>query len=690
MNNEKKITDYRIEIANGAYKEWADFQKNSGDRNIGNLDRLNSFYKREINKSKIHDPNYGIATERLVGPTNDLKDFAPYELARKKGKPVCRIHEIVPGVQPSGFGTGFLIAQNLLLTNYHVFPSKQHSENCAANFLHEKDSSGRILEGIRFKLRPDIFFYNYEDLDFAIVFVESNPIEGNGLLNDLGVLNLIETKGKIIEGRPISIIQYPLGGHKRYAYENNFVTAIEDKIGVIQYTTDTLPASSGSPAFNTSWEVVALHYTSIPCIVDGKWRTRTGEIWDRETMSEEDVFWIGNAGKSVSKIISYLRTLKLSTVHQKYIDQIVKNSADPVNQNESNDGVVFPQNMQNNYQNPINNAMEKINLNFTGPVNIYINQTAPQPAPMPNLNSNEVVDELLQEKPIRFDEDYDNREGYNEDFLDDFKVPIPIVIQTRQSELFKKFGTNEPYILKYYHYSLVMNKERRMLMWAASNVNYSTSVRDGRSRKSLGEDSKAWRTDPRIPEKYQIQAAEFYDPATLVDKGHMVRRDDNVWYDGADALKIEYSNSDTFHWTNCTPQHEEFNRDMFGVKGLWGILENEIKKQLNDENDANKDYNQKACVLSGPVLDKNDPSAYGIQYPYKFWKVFAINSVSKGKLVYGFILSQENKVLELGLEKEGLPRFNATVKKLQASLTEIEELAGIKFHDDLHQWDVKR
>jgi endonuclease G len=170
----------------------------------------------------------------------------------------------------------------------------------------------------------------------------------------------------------------------------------------------------------------------------------------------------------------------------------------------------------------------------------------------------------------------------------------------------------------------------------------------------------------------------------------MVRRDDNVWYDGADALKIEYSNSDTFHWTNCTPQHEEFNRDMFGVKGLWGILENEIKKQLNDENDANKDYNQKACVLSGPVLDKNDPSAYGIQYPYKVWKVFAINSVSKGKLVYGFILSQENKVLELGLEKEGLPRFNATVKKLQASLTEIEELAGIKFHDDLHQWDVKR
>jgi endonuclease G len=224
-------------------------------------------------------------------------------------------------------------------------------------------------------------------------------------------------------------------------------------------------------------------------------------------------------------------------------------------------------------------------------------------------------------------------------------------------------------------------------MWSAVNVNYSQDVRDGRERSAFGDDSKSWRLDKRIPSQYQVQAEEFYDPATKVDKGHMVRRDDNCWANGADALGIEYANADTFHWTNCLPQHEEFNRDMFGVKGLWGILENEIKKQLNSETDPSKDYHQKACVLAGPVLDnENDPEYNGIQYPLEFWKVFVIRSESEGNLVYGFLLSQKDKVDELGLE--GLPRFNRKVKALQVSLRQIEDRSGVKFDDSLHGFDV--
>ncbi|MGF2043771.1 DNA/RNA non-specific endonuclease, partial [Staphylococcus aureus] len=64
-------------------------------------------------------------------------------------------------------------------------------------------------------------------------------------------------------------------------------------------------------------------------------------------------------------------------------------------------------------------------------------------------------------------------------------------------------------------------------MWSASNVDYSDALRDTRNRTELG--NGAWRLDKRIPALYQIQAHEFYDPATLVDKGHIVRRDDNCW-----------------------------------------------------------------------------------------------------------------------------------------------------------------
>jgi DNA/RNA endonuclease G (NUC1) len=126
--------------------------------------------------------------------------------------------------------------------------------------------------------------------------------------------------------------------------------------------------------------------------------------------------------------------------------------------------------------------------------------------------------------------------------------------------------------------------------------------------------------------------------------------------------------------------------------GKWGVLENEVKKQLefpkNDPDNDNKDYGQLACVLAGPVLADDDPEYMDIQYPLKFWKVFAIHSDSEGNLVYGFILSQEDKIDDTGLEKEGKPRFNKMVKAMQASLKTIEKLTGVLFDEDLHSFDV--
>ncbi len=302
------------------------------------------------------------------------------------------------------------------------------------------------------------------------------------------------------------------------------------------------------------------------------------------------------------------------------------------------------------------------------------------------------------EKKERFDENYNDRKGYDEGFIPGFRVPLPTVVKERDKELYKNFGASVPYVVPYHHYSLVMNKNRRMVMWTAANVDYNPKFRDDRQRADLG--NGAWRLDKRIPAKYQIQASEFYDPATLVDKGHIVRRDDNCWAPlkggKSDSIGIEYANADTFHWTNCTPQHEAFNRDTAQYAGIgkWGVLENAIKKQLefpdNDPDNDNKDYGQRACVLGGPVLSNDDPEYMDIQYPLKFWKVFAIKSQSEGNLIYGFLLSQEDKINETGLEKEGLPRFNRMVKAMQVSLKAIQTLTGVVFASELHDVDVKK
>src|SRR5262249_47766289 len=147
------------------------------------------------------------------------------------------------------------------------------------------------------------------------------------------------------------------------------------------------------------------------------------------------------------------------------------------------------------------------------------------------------------------------------------------------------------YLLKYHHYSLVMNQARRLQMWSAVNVDYTASKRR-LQRADFGTDT--WVPDPRIPGQLQIQDPELYGPAKKFDCGHIVRRDDTAW--GDTQQEEIYANSDSFHFTNCTPQHEQFNRDVFGYHGLWGGLENQIQQQAPN-------VGNKLCVFAGPVLD---------------------------------------------------------------------------------------
>src|SRR6185369_9086930 len=127
-------------------------------------------------------------------------------------RPVARlVANIRPGLLPEGFATGFLVADGLLLTNYHVFPTRGDAVGIGANFLHEKDERGLQMGSI-FELDPDRFFVSDETLDFAVVAVKPKAIDGSSALEDLGLITLIEATPKILRGQPVNIIQYPDGG----------------------------------------------------------------------------------------------------------------------------------------------------------------------------------------------------------------------------------------------------------------------------------------------------------------------------------------------------------------------------------------------------------------------------------------------------------------------------------------------
>jgi endonuclease G len=273
------------------------------------------------------------------------------------------------------------------------------------------------------------------------------------------------------------------------------------------------------------------------------------------------------------------------------------------------------------------------------------------------------------EKQLRFDPDYAQREGYERDFLG-VEIALPGIVAARKPEMLKGPG-NRVLVLRYHHYSLAMNQDRRFQMWSAVNVDYSAAARvHAQKREAFGTDH--WVLDPRIPESLQVQDAEFYKPATRIDRGHVVRRDDSCW--GSTFTATEYANSDTFHWTNCTPQHERFNQSK--QAGLWGGLEDVIKSRAEDGI-------ERLSIFAGPVLADDDPDAYGIRYPVRFWKVVA--AIVDGSLAaYGFVLDQSAVIDQFGLEGIDFGKFTVH----QRPLAEIESLTGVRLAQVLRNADV--
>lgn len=612
--------------------------------------------------------------ERMIGATFDIRDTPSGDAAQRAGTAVARLIDPPdPGLIPTGFGTGFLVSPRLLMTNHHVFPDRS-SARAVAHFGFEHDVKG-LRAGTMFALDPDLFFLNDEALDFALVAVSPRSFDGASL-QQFGCLPLIAATGKILLGQPVSIIQYPLGEAKKWAETENRLLFLSDDMPYLQYETDTLPGSSGAPVYNSFWEVVALHHSGVPRVESGRIKTRAGADWNEATMSDEDIHWIANEGVRVSSLVEFLRRQKPdAAAARELLDDLLAGTADPL---ETKAVAAAQQGGM-----PMSNAL----LGSGGAVNIVVNGTAnfhmaaaPALAAPPPVAVTPVV-VSVEEKKLRFDPNYANRPGYDPKFLAGFDIPLPTVSRARSGELLPG-PDGKPLTLKYHHMSIAMNQRRRLMMWSAANVDYSSAKRRG-DRDAFGEDT--WKPDPRVAPMFQLENAEFYAPAKKFDRGHIVRREDNAW--GDTALLEEFANSDTFHWTNCTPQHEGFNQS--SKQGLWGKLENHITEQSAEVT------GRRLCLFAGPVLADDDlEHDFGgglVKIPIRFWKVIAVaqKAAAGGALrlaVFGFVLEQASTIRKRGLEAFRVGEF-AT---FQRSLDDIGEISGVRFANILRQADTLR
>jgi endonuclease G len=261
------------------------------------------------------------------------------------------------------------------------------------------------------------------------------------------------------------------------------------------------------------------------------------------------------------------------------------------------------------------------------------------------------------EAPQPLSEDLKDRKGYNPAFLGRAKkhhVPLPKVASGGVSAA---ADVTAPHVLPYTNFTVVMNPDRRMAAFTATNIDGSRIQRTKRK-------SDHWYFDPRIPRERQL-GNELYS-STDLDRGHLTRRLDPVW-----GPNYETAENDTFFFTNCTPQHRSFNRK------IWLGIEDHLLG-------SSETLGFRMSVFTGPIFSDTDRrysfTARGGKQdeaciPFEYWKVVVmINAATRNLSATGYILSQKDLVMEMEF-------VFGQYKTYQVAVSKIESETGLDFGD---------
>lgn len=611
--------------------------------------------------------------ERIQGKTTDFVGVSWIDLARGGANAVGRVVEGT--LKP--LGSGVLISGRLFLTNNHVIEDAQAARELLVELDYELDTDGHPRPLTRFTFDPDTFFLTnpQDDLDFTIVALGKRVL-GSRASSEFGYCPLFATDDTHLLGEFVNIVQHPEGDYKQVVIrENRLVTRLDT---VLHYMADTLPGSSGSPVFNDQWELVALHH----------W----GEPFRELTLP---------TGAQVSKDLN--EGIRISAIVRTLEDMMKDRSPEerqllePALRNPSRKGVLTPTATE-----PAPVAPPRVQpdgaVTWTIPLEVTIRLGAglpvgiasrpPSPEPRPTEGGALGAGEAL----VHIDTNYANRRGYDPDFLKGFHIELPRLSAAQREQAARKLQVAEgedPFELRYQHFSVVMNAERRMAFFTACNIDGSTWISINRAsgeQRESAEAAEVWFEDPRIPPDAQSHQ-DLYDhqqPRTF-DRGHLVRRQDPSW---GTSTRAQRANADTFHFTNCTPQESRFNQRAQYWQGIerWLLEDNAVADR------------ERIIVFTGPVFGDDDPEYRYVRVPRSFWKIVVF--VQDDQLRATAVRASQEALLprrlpeKLGESLEGGAEDlsdTTEIHEYRSTVAEIERLTGLDFgplrHHDTNAGD---
>jgi endonuclease G len=644
---------------------------------------VNREKRREMLEKVSIEPT-DFALERTIG-TNDAVYSNFIELIYQAKRKVGRI-ELRKGVSILGHATGFMVSDRLLLTNWHVFETKEFAKDSRIQFFYEYDTFGNPRKDtVSFLFNPEEFYFSNKDLDYCLVAVAQQDESNTTPLRSIGYLYLDPTLGKLgdTDKEALNIIHHPDGNFMQLSIRENVFKDITDTD--IWYTSDTAKGSSGSPVLNDQFQVVALHRSGVPS------KNAAGDYLDKDgnpvpvinrRIDEKRVHWIANKGTRISVLLKdllprfagnpFIESLKnppsrisgnLPTVNPEKIETPIPNNNTPAQTIAME---------QQQYNSEVKVSFPSSLIEKTGVFTVVFDQKQTPPAPVEKKYTEE---ELLELEIKRKEEevDYSICRGYSSRFLG-IDIPMPVPNQSHL-RFAARIINSDSYILKYHKFSVIQHNVRLMPFISAINIEGNPSKRKDDTKR--GTDT--WLRDTRIP--FDVQLDDKYYSGSGFDRGHMSRREDANWGNTADDAR---RNADlTCIYTNACPQIKTLNQSKH--EGLWGLLEEIV---LEEGAYQERGATSKISVFNGPIFKESDKHFRGVQIPMAFFKVILWLTDDKGLKATAFKLSQDELVDEIDFDKEQIDiDQNELFREYQISLKELQKQTHLDF-SELFQYDT--